>query len=42
MTPEKEYWIKLVPLTKCYQMYHLMELVPSLVYNNPEQPEDWW
>ena len=42
MTPEKEYWIKLVPLTKCYQMYHLMELVPSSVYNNPEQPEDWW
>ena len=42
MTPEKEYWIKLVPLTKCYQKYHLMELVPSSVYNNPEQPEDWW
>ena len=45
MSPDKEYWIKVMCLSGFPQNYNylnLIELVPKSVYSNKDRIEDWW
>ena len=45
MSPDKEYWIKVMFLSGYPQNFNylnLIELVPKSVYSNKDRIEDWW